>query len=775
MAGGAFLAMLRVGGFLLLIWGASRVSRLAGISSIVLEITTGLVFSPGIVGLMPKEYAVCYYDLIDDCETQETLNHVQQKLGGCDYDAYMERDGFSFAALPLAPSGAQTLPGDAHGPAPAPPAGHGGTDSHGANATDSHGANATDSHDANATDHGTGTHGTAPAPSADHGTGTHGATPAPAADQGTADQSTADQGTPAPAPDHAADHGADTHDTGAHTPAPGPDHGTDHGTDTGTHSPAPAPPVRRLSAVEEDGDEQGTTPWTGGFERRLSGSSSKGKTRYDSYQECLEKACNLEVSHECTLTPNIFSFVGHIGVALMIFESGMHFDFDKAKECGPIACAIAVLGTFLPLFFGAFGIMLLCGKSFYPEAISAGTALAPTSVGIALKLLNEAKQLQKRHGQIIITAAFVDDILSLVLFNCLFSIGAGDIGFMTFLPAILGITGMVGILAFAATLALPTVEALLLLAPKRPGAKVSPVDELLFIMMMLLVLLLGTAFFFAGTHLWGCFMAGMCFAKLHIAHHVWVKQTKRVTSWMIRIFFSCTVAFSIPIDELISIDAFWKGTIMGIIPCIATKVFCAFFVPKTRWVIGWAMVGRAEFAYLIAQLAASSSMMGPEVFSVVIWSLLYATVFAPFMFRKVLSKFVMSEEKEAYEAIHGTDTWTKEIEADWVKEQKNPDFRQSGHLPDLQEIDDDVKMEEAKTKELSSASLSHKNSDQKVASQYESQAHQDTEALVKKETYAAAPVAQQEMRASKEEHADAATARGSGFLCCLFFRKIVIM
>ena len=37
---------------------------------------------------------------------------------------------------------------------------------------------------------------------------------------------------------------------------------------------------------------------------------------------------------------------------------------------------------------------------------------------------------------------------------------------------------------------------------------------------------------------------------------------------------------------------------MGIGPCILTKVVCAFFMGDARWVIGWAMVGRAEFAQL---------------------------------------------------------------------------------------------------------------------------------------------------------------------------------
>merc|ERR1711865_283220 len=51
------------------------------------------------------------------------------------------------------------------------------------------------------------------------------------------------------------------------------------------------------------------------------------------------------------------------------------------------------------------------------------------------------------------------------------------------------------------------------------------------------------------------------------------------------------------------------------------------------------MVGRAEFAYLIAEMAVSGGLMTSEVFSTVIWALLYATVFAPFVFRKVLANY----------------------------------------------------------------------------------------------------------------------------------------
>merc|ERR1719445_1821277 len=109
---------------------------------------------------------------------------------------------------------------------------------------------------------------------------------------------------------------------------------------------------------------------------------------------------------------------------------------------------------------------------------------------------------------------------------------------------------------------------------------------------------------------------------------------------MLRIFFACTVGFSIPVEKLVSWPAFWKGSIMGVFARILTKVCCAPFMGPPKWVIGWAMVGRAEFAYLIAQMAAAANMMDSKTFSIVIWALLYATVFAPFAFSHLLKKYV---------------------------------------------------------------------------------------------------------------------------------------
>mmetsp|Transcript_56314 Transcript_56314/g.158741 ORF Transcript_56314/g.158741 Transcript_56314/m.158741 type:complete len:585 (+) Transcript_56314:78-1832(+) len=399
--------------------------------------------------------------------------------------------------------------------------------------------------------------------------------------------------------------------------------------------------------------------------------------KYDSYEQCLVSTCMKDLSSHCQQTPEVFTLVGHIGVAMMIFESGMHFDFKMAKVVGPWACVVAVIGTIGPLVVGG-ALAMIYGDPLMPDALVAGTALAPTSVGISLRLLGEAGVLSQEFGQTIMTAAFVDDILSLVLFNIIFSIGDGHLSFEgTFLPAILGIAFMIFAVGLAVVFWPRFLQDFVIgnVPEKKGDFKLSRQDELLFLCMLLMLIAYGLITYLCGTHLWGCFIAGMsfaCFQPEHYAASVWVKQTKRLTSWMIRIFFCSTVAFAIPVQELLSIEAFWKGAIMGIGACIMPKVLCAFYMGKPRWVIGWAMVGRAEFAYLIAQMGAAGNLISKKTFSILIWALLWATVFAPFVFRAVLNKYIRDNNIEIDKPGHGGhakhDAW-KDDDA----EHENPD------------------------------------------------------------------------------------------------------
>ena len=96
----------------------------------------------------------------------------------------------------------------------------------------------------------------------------------------------------------------------------------------------------------------------------------------------------------------------------MIFESGLHVDFTMLKKVGGMATIVAIGGTFLPLLTGMVLIMLYDADQYtlWPVGLACGVTLAPTSVGMALKMLGERKQLGEEYGQLIVTAAFVDEI-----------------------------------------------------------------------------------------------------------------------------------------------------------------------------------------------------------------------------------------------------------------------------------------------------------------------------------------------------------------------------
>lgn len=75
-------------------------------------------------------------------------------------------------------------------------------------------------------------------------------------------------------------------------------------------------------------------------------------------------------------------------------------------------------------------------------------------------------------------------------------------------------------------------------------------------------------------------------------------------------------------------------------------------VGKDRVLVGWAMVGRGEFAFLVAEVAISTvrdngePMLGEDAYAVVVWALLISTVVAPFTFRWALRRRLDAQYEE---------------------------------------------------------------------------------------------------------------------------------
>ena len=353
-------------------------------------------------------------------------------------------------------------------------------------------------------------------------------------------------------------------------------------------------------------------------------------------------------------------------MSLVLFESGMHLNVNKVMnwETGGYALGVAILGTTLPICF-AIVLFMLLGFGPYPNGLAAGFALAPTSVGISLTLLSQAKQLSTRCGQIIMTAAFLDDVFSIICLVVMTNIAQGNFNFLqhTILPfvqaaafVVVGLCLSVSMFPSIARYVLKPRGLLRLLLGLDSAIKVK--DEVHLSVMF--GFFLGFAYIghVIGSSLLGAFVAGtttllvwsdddhkgyagILFAKVPRSHHLWRRQLKHINHWLLRIFFASTIAFSIQVSELLTWPAFWKGTVLGVIPCLGGKLLCGVFTGDIRWVVGVAMMARGEFAYLVAEQANHLDMLEDNQFAIILWALLWATLLAPVMFGYALDRCVV--------------------------------------------------------------------------------------------------------------------------------------
>ena len=176
-------------------------------------------------------------------------------------------------------------------------------------------------------------------------------------------------------------------------------------------------------------------------------------------------------------TSDIWSFAGTVGVTLLIMESGMHINFEKVRQIGGQALIVAIVGTAMPLVVGMLLVAALFPGQLYPDGFAAGCALAPTSVGISIKLLSDAKMLNSMAGQTTLTAAFVDDVFSLVLLVLLKRLSKGSANPLVIVGLMMGAFAFLAYGVVAAKRIYPHLEKLLSHIKFIKGASIQPRDE----------------------------------------------------------------------------------------------------------------------------------------------------------------------------------------------------------------------------------------------------------------------------------------------------------
>merc|ERR1719359_1340359 len=91
---------------------------------------------------------------------------------------------------------------------------------------------------------------------------------------------------------------------------------------------------------------------------------------------------------------------------------------------------------------------------------------------------------------------------------------------------------------------------------------------------------------------------------------------------------------------MLNATAFGKGLALALCGGILGKVLAGVTTGKYRWVIGFAMVGRGEFAFYVANFANAKLNLfdgNDMLYAQLNWALFFTVLFGPMFFKQVLN------------------------------------------------------------------------------------------------------------------------------------------
>merc|ERR1719216_566540 len=338
--------------------------------------------------------------------------------------------------------------------------------------------------------------------------------------------------------------------------------------------------------------------------------------------------------------------IGEIGLVMLVVEAGVDVDIGMLKLIGPRGVGIAILGSVIPMAMG-FTLSYLFMGTGVMTSIAIGACFAPTSMGIALKVLKGAKLLNTPTGQLIIASAILDDVIALIILSELQALA--DLTVVGILMPLIVSPVLILIIGYLAIGWIPKwIKMLMDRLPKEHRE-----NGILALMFVATFAFIPLCHFLGASHLLGAFLAGLCFFTDHTIHHVWHHQIKRVLQWMLRIFFACTIGFAIPIKEFTSPAVL----IRGFVYCIAGigKIVQGFFAQplnaKDFFIVGFSMSAWGEFAFILATVSYSEGTIDKESFSAVLLAVLLSVIYSPYGLSFTISYFEKQAQKKMNERL----------------------------------------------------------------------------------------------------------------------------
>ncbi|KAI5816269.1 Sodium/hydrogen exchanger family-domain-containing protein [Pyronema omphalodes] len=250
--------------------------------------------------------------------------------------------------------------------------------------------------------------------------------------------------------------------------------------------------------------------------------------------------------------------LGYLGLVLLVYEGGLSTSLKPLLSNLPLSLVVAFTGIALPIGL-SFTLTPLAGAT-HLQSFVAGAALSATSLGTTFTILSSAGFANTRLGVVLTSAAMVDDVIGLVMIQVVSTLG-GSSGGAIARP----IGASIGLL-------------ILFLVGGWTAGKVFKgrtfgklADTPAVVGHTLLLLASVTVAAYAGASvLFAAFLAGATVRWWdENAGEVFENYYGEVNKKILVPFFFASIGFSIPVKQMFTPSAVWKGIVYSVLMIVA--------------------------------------------------------------------------------------------------------------------------------------------------------------------------------------------------------------
>jgi Kef-type K+ transport system membrane component KefB len=337
--------------------------------------------------------------------------------------------------------------------------------------------------------------------------------------------------------------------------------------------------------------------------------------------------------HDSHLVSEVVTMMAELGVILLMMLAGLELNLEDLARSGKVSAMAGIFGVIFPLIMGA-GTALLFGANM-DSAIFIGLTLSATSVSISAQTLLELNVLRSRVGLAMLGAAVFDDIL-VILALSLSVILLSDAG-GGWVSIVVTLLKMIGYLLGATAVGLYLVPRFIAWIERLP------ISQGLVAFSLVLCLLFAWAAEVVGgmATITGAFLLGLFLARLPFKHRIEQGVVALAYGFFVPIFF---VNIGLVVNMRAISGNSWILAIIITIVAILSKIIGSGLGAKIGGYtnleslqLGIGMVSRGEVGLIVASLALAEGFVSAELFSVVVFMVILATLVTPPMLRAVFA------------------------------------------------------------------------------------------------------------------------------------------